>query len=46
MSKNVMTDQSLNEINIVGKLLDTTFRSGKLSDGRDYESATLTIRVV
>lgn len=45
MSKNIMTDQALNQINIVGKLLDVVFRSGTLSDGRNYESATVTVRV-
>lgn len=34
-----------NKINITGKLVDMTFREGKLSDGRLYESATATIRV-
>ena len=38
--------QSQNKINIVGKLLDVTFGTGNLSDGRPYERATLTIRVV
>ena len=42
--KNV-TEQALNQINIVGKLLDVTFRNGTLSDGRAYESANMTIRV-
>ena len=44
MSKNIM-EQGTNRINIVGTLLDTTFRSGKTADGRAYESATMTIRV-
>lgn len=44
MSKDIMT-QAMNKINVVGKLLDVTFRSGTLSDGRAYESANLTIRV-
>jgi len=44
MSKNI-TEQAQNRINIVGKLLDVTFREGKLSDGRPYESANLTVRV-
>jgi hypothetical protein len=42
--KNI-TEQALNKVNIAGKLLDVTFREGKLSDGRPYESANLTIRV-
>lgn len=36
---------STNKINIVGKLLDTTFGSDTLKDGRYYERATLTVRV-
>ena len=44
MSKSV-TEQGQNKINIVGKLLDVMFRQGKLSDGRDYESANMTVRV-
>lgn len=45
MSKDIMKDQALNRVNIVGKLLDIVFRSGTLSDGRPYESANMTIRV-
>ena len=41
-----MMDQSTNQINVTGKLLDTVFRSGTLSDGRAYESANMTVRVV
>lgn len=44
MSKTIET-QGQNKINIVGKLLDVSFRQGKLSDGRDYESANMTVRV-
>lgn len=38
-------EQALNKVNIVGKLLDVTFRTGTMKDGRPYESANLTIRV-
>lgn len=44
MSKNIM-EQATNKINIVGKLLDTTFREGKTSTGQDYESCNFTVRV-
>lgn len=37
--------QAQNKINIVGKLLDTTFGAGTTSDGRQYERATMTVRV-
>ena len=40
-----ISEQALNQINIVGKLLDVTYRNGTLSDGRIYESANMTIRV-
>lgn len=40
-----VNEQALNRVNIVGKLLDTTFREGKLEDGRPYESVNMTIRV-
>lgn len=40
-----ITEQALNKVNIAGKLLDVTFRDGKLGDGRPYESANMTIRV-
>ena len=40
-----ITDQGINKVNIIGKLLDITFRSGTLNDGRAYESANMTIRV-
>lgn len=36
--------QAQNKINIVGKLLDVTFGEGKLSDGRAYQRASLTVR--
>ena len=44
MSKNIM-EQATNKINIVGKLLDTTFREGKTSTGQTYESCNFTVRV-
>lgn len=44
MSKTIM-DQATNKINIVGKLLDTTFREGKTSTGQNYESCNFTVRV-
>ncbi len=44
MSKNIM-EQATNKINIVGKLLDTTFREGKTSAGQAYESCNFTVRV-
>lgn len=44
MSKSIET-QGQNKVNIVGKLLDITFRQGKTSDGREYESANMTVRV-
>lgn len=40
-----LTHMSENKINVVGKLLDVTAADGKLSDGRYYERATLTVRV-
>ena len=40
-----LTIQSQNKINLVGKLLDVSFGSGTLSDGRPYERATVTLRV-
>lgn len=42
--KNI-TEQALNNVNIIGKLLDSNFTSGKFEDGRDYERAVVTIRV-
>ena len=44
MSKNIM-EQATNKVNIVGKLLDTTFREGKTSTGQNYESCNFTVRV-
>ena len=44
MSKTIM-DQATNKVNIVGKLLDTTFREGKTSTGQAYESCNFTVRV-
>lgn len=44
MSKNIM-EQATNKLNIVGKLLDTTFREGKTSTGQNYESCNFTVRV-
>lgn len=44
MSKDVNV-QGQNKVNIVGKLVDVSFRSGKFSDGREYESANMTVRV-
>ena len=37
--------QATNKLNLAGKLLDVTFGEGKLADGRNYERATVTIRV-
>lgn len=45
MSRDIIKDQALNKVNIVGKLLDASFRNGTLSDGRAYESANITVRV-
>lgn len=45
MSKSIEV-QATNKINIVGKLLEVTFRNGKVaSTGKDYESANMVIRV-
>ena len=44
MSKQI-NEQATNKINIIGKLLDVSTATGKLSDGREYERASLTIRV-
>lgn len=38
--------QATNKINLAGKLMDVTFGNGNLSDGRPYQRATVTIRVV
>ena len=40
-----ITKQAFNRVNIVGKLLDLVVREGKLSDGRAYKSANMTVRV-
>ena len=37
--------QASNKINLCGTLMDVAAGSGKLGDGRDYERATVTIRV-
>jgi len=37
--------QSRNEVNIVGKLLSTTFREGTASTGKPYESCNYIVRV-
>lgn len=37
--------QANNKINLAGKLMDVTFGDGKLSDGRPYQRATITVRV-
>lgn len=40
-----LMQQSQQKVTLVGKLLDSTFNTGKFSDGRNYERANLTIRV-
>ena len=40
-----LTNQGQNQVKIIGKLLDASFRSGKTKAGVPYESATVTIRV-
>lgn len=42
--KDIQT-QATNTVNIVGKLINTTFREGKTSAGKPYESVTLLVRV-
>lgn len=42
--KNI-TEQATNKFNIVGKLLDITFRDGVTKNGSKYESANFTVRV-
>ena len=37
--------QAGNKLNLSGKLMDVAFGDGKLSDGRPYQRATVTIRV-
>lgn len=44
MSKDILMPAK-NNINVVGKLLDTTFGEGTLADGRKYKRANLTVRV-
>lgn len=44
MSKSI-TEQALNRVNIIGKLLDATFWDGKMKDGRNYIRASITVRV-
>lgn len=44
MSKDIKV-QAQNKLSLVGKLLDINAGSGKLSDGRPYKRATVTIRV-
>ncbi len=40
-----LTKQANNKLNIVGKLLDATFREGTTKDGKPYESCNFTVRV-
>jgi hypothetical protein len=42
--KSIQT-QATNKINLAGTLMDVTFGDGKLSDGRPYQRATVTVRV-
>ena len=37
--------QANNKLNLAGKLMDVQFGDGKLSDGRPYQRATVTVRV-
>lgn len=37
--------QATNKMNLVGKLMNVDFGEGKLSDGREYKRATVTVRV-
>lgn len=37
--------QATNKLNLAGTLMDVTFGDGKLSDGRPYQRATVTVRV-
>ena len=37
--------QAMNKMNLVGKLMNVEFGEGKMSDGREYKRATVTIRV-
>ena len=38
-------NQATNKINLAGTLMDVTFGDGKLTDGRPYQRATVTVRV-
>ena len=40
-----ISEQATNKINIIGKLLDTTFNKGTTKAGAPYERATATVRV-
>lgn len=40
-----ITEQALNKVNIVGKLLDAVINEGTLKDGRKYLRANITVRV-
>lgn len=40
-----LTVQATNKFNIVGKLLDKSFREGTTKDGKPYESCNFTVRV-
>ena len=42
--KNIQ-NQATNKINLAGTLMDVTMGEGKLSDGRPYQRATVTVRV-
>ena len=37
--------QAINKMNLIGKLMNVDFGEGKLSDGREYKRATVTVRV-
>ena len=43
--KDIM-QQATNKITIIGKLLDATFNKGTTSEGKPYERANLTVRVI
>jgi len=38
-----ITNQALNNVTIVGKVINTTFREGKTSEGKPYESVQLLV---
>ena len=44
MSKGIL-EQAVNKVNIAGKLMDVSAGEGKLTDGRPYKRATVTVRV-